>query len=179
MLFLQLLDGEGAELNYERCEIANDIIYLGQHLANIGLAVASYSRDRPKTLTLPTPPQEFLTTFITDCNSFWLINDYTNIEILGNKILPECHVKVKGLDTVDALLTVDFSIDDTTCTEGGYSVELDKGTMVINDSAMIEFGEAFKNIIIIMSPCKDVVRIKETYSDTLSVLIKGGAGNGK
>ena len=164
-------------MDYERCAIANDEIYLGENLANVGLAVTNYSGERAKMLIMPTPMQDFLTTYVTDCNSSWKVVGHSNIEVRGREILPGCHIKVPGNENVDATLTVDFDLDQSSCIDG-YSVELNKDRMVVQN-AIVEFGRPFKNIVIIMSPCNDVVHIKKTYDDTSTVLIKGGAGNDK
>ena len=165
-------------MDWRRCEIANSEVYIGRHLAKIGLANVRYEGNHPIKLTTPSPPQEYLTTTITDCDSDWFIHGHTNLEIKGNEILSGCHAQVYGIDTVNATITVDFGIFDSSCS-GTYSVELDGEVLTINDSKAIEFGTAFKNFNFIMSPCDDRVHIKRMPTNTSSVLIKGGAGNGK
>ena len=128
-------------------------------------------------MTLPFPPQVFLTTYISDCNSLWALSGHTNIEIKGREIQSGCSILAPGIDTDDALLTVDFYLSSEPCTDG-YSVEVDENTVVIG-GATITFGRPFRDILLVGSPCDDIFHIKKTYSDTSSIQIIGGLGNGK
>ena len=166
-------------MDYERCNIENDEIYLGKISANFGIAVVDYfgSRQQKMKVQLPVPVQDYLTTYVTSCDSVWEIVGHTNIEVKGREISSDCDINVPGTTSVDATLVVDFGIDLENCSNG-YSVTLDEGVLIVQ-GARIEFGRPFKIIDLIMSPCDDIVHIKKTYDDTIDVFITGGGGNDK
>ena len=162
-------------MDYERCELS-DVLYIGRSLATFGPATVRYTGNRAKAVRLPSP-QDYIRTVITDCDSEWVITGHTDLEIQGNKIRSGCSLDVQGTDMFDATIFVDFGIDDKSCSDG-YAVELDGNVITIN-GARVEFGSAFKNVVIIGSPCNDVIRIKKTLGNTEVVDIRGGAGSGK
>ena len=165
-------------MDYERCNIENDDIYLGKKSANFGSAVVDYfgSRQQNMKVQLPFPVQDYLTTYVTSCDSVWEVVGHTNIEVNGREISPDCVINVPGTASADATLVVDFGID-LDCSNG-YNVTLDEGVLIVQ-GARIEFGTPFKIIDLIMSPCDDIVHIKKTYDDTIDVFITGGGGNDK
>jgi len=176
---LQLGNGN-AKLNYERCSITDNTIYLGETLARIGIVNVRHSGEKSQSLVLPDPPSEFLDTYVTDCDNAWNITGFANVNVEGRKINANCIVDVPGIVDSTARLTIDFTEGDMDdCSNGRqYSVELDGGMMTINGRARVNFGNMFNSIIVKMSPCGgDYIHIKRTYDDTELVLIEGGGGS--
>ena len=178
----QVNSSTGVVLDFTRCRIETDEIFVGQSKANIGKGVVSYSGGGKKVIKLPSPIQDSLETTIQDCNNMeWKLDGHTNLVIKGRNIGQNCQVKVNvdnvnGTSQSDANLLVDFELDQS-C-EKRYSVELKKDRILIDDS-YIEFGKSFKNIQLLMSPCDDIVKVTSTLENTESVSIISGGGNGK
>ena len=127
---------------------------------------------------MPKPAQDSLTTIVAECDSEWDITGHTNLEIQGNKIISSCSIGVPGVDGKTPSLTVDFGNDKSCEGKVPYSFELNKGIIKVN-GAEVDFGSVFTSIVIYGSPCRDIIRIKETYDNTEVVDIRGGAGSGK
>ena len=164
-------------LNYERCQITNDEIIIGENRANIGQGVVSYSGSGSKTLLLPSPVQSSLETTITDCDVEWNLIGHTNVVLKGRDIQPGCHIDVPGSDQSDATLFIDLEMDRA-CTTG-FTVEVDEDNIIIDGNSVITFGTPFKGIDIAMSPCDDTVIIKKTRQDADVISIETGNGNGE
>ena len=175
---MQLGNGN-AKLNYERCSITENTIYLGETLARIGIVNVRHSGEKSQSLVLPNPKSDFLVTYVTDCDNAWNIEGFANVNVEGRKINANCIVNVPGIVDSIARLTIDFTEGDMDdCNGRQYSVELDGGMMTINGGAEVNFGTMFKSIIVKMSPCGgDYIHIKRTYDDTELVLIEGGGGS--
>ena len=118
-----------AKLNYERCSITENTIYLGGTLARIGIVNVRHSGEKSQSLVLPSPPSDFLETYVTDCDNAWNIEGFANVNVEGRKINANCIVNVPGIDDSTARLTIDFTEGDMDdCSNGRqYSVELDGG----------------------------------------------------
>lgn len=166
-------------LNYERCRISNSdstITIGGDQVIGAGVTSFSSSSLNDAEMILPSPIQDSLTTIIgSECNTRWNLKGHTNLLIKGNEIKPGCDITANGNNT-DSILTVDFGLETSTCTEG-FTLEVYDGTMDINGATLV-YGTVFKNIIIKMSRCDDVVRIKQTYDYTNNSLIDIFTGGG-
>ena len=168
-------------LNYERCRVTNSgesiITIEGEQVVGMGVTSYRSSTLNSAKMIFPTPIQDALTTIIgSECDTRWELVGHTNMEIRGDQIKPGCDIAALGNQT-DSILTVDFGLETIgeNCAQG-YEIEVDEGQMVIN-GATLTYGSPFKDIILIMSACNDIVHIKKTFKDSSLIDINTGGGN--
>ena len=168
--------------NWSRCKAQSGEIMIGGTQL-VGVSIVKFSKLKYATIFLPNEPvQEFLVTTVGgDCVSKWTLNGSTDITIKGRETMQGCFVSVPG-DSGDAFtLTIDFSLDLESC-GSGYSVLIDRDEVSIGSRnsmtyPVIQFGKKFKDIVILMSPCDDMVEIRQTYEDASFIEIVSGGGN--
>ena len=159
-------------LDYEQCQISNDELVIGGN-ATVGYGLVEYTSllDTARVF-LPSPQDTMLTTIGGSCDSEWEIVGHTDSIIQANEIAAGCKVEAHGLDETNAVLTIDFGLEEP-CTRG-YKIELEESNIKIDDRDVVTFGRPFKDILFIMSNCSDFIHIAHTFNDTSSLEILGG-----
>ena len=161
--------------NWSSCKVqSNEIVIGGKSL--VGVGITKYSNLRQASINLPTPPQDFLSTTVDNgCTSKWTLTGSTDLTIKGREAKLGCLVNAPG-DISDAVLTIDFDLEKS-CSSG-FEVVVDEDEISIgsrNSMAIpvVVFGHKFRDIVIIMSPCDDLVKIRQTYEDAAYIEIVG------
>ena len=173
-------DMKGSDIikfNWERCLVqSGEIVIGGKKL--VGVGITNYSNLKQASIILPTPPQDFLLTTVgNDCTSAWELTGSTDLKIKGREAKIGCFVDAPGNLADGAVLTIDFDLDLGSC-GSGYFVVIDENEVYIGTRGsmsylVVQFGQKFRDIVIIMSPCDDFVQIKKTYDDSSYVEIVG------
>ena len=146
----------------------------------MGAGVTTYASSlTAATIVMPEPRQGFLQTVVgSDCNAEWTLRGATDILIKGAELGTNCKVKAYGNDggkDNTLSLTIDFGLD-LACNID-RTVQMNKNSMNVNSSPVLEFDESFKIITIIMSKCNDAVHVAESFPDTQSIEIITGKGD--
>ena len=134
MYLLQAGGLERVELNYGRSKIETSTIAIeGEKVVGFGVtnfkpaaqrSLISSSRrllseqQNENKMLLPSPIQDSLTTSVgKKCDSAWNLEGHTNLYINGHEIESGCEITANG-DQTDSILTVDFGLKSSACTEG-------------------------------------------------------------
>ena len=173
----------GVVLDYTKCQFTKQEISISGEkiLADEAFSV-SYERLGNAKIMLPSPAQDFLVTrFSSGCNSNTILEGFSNLVVQANLIQSGCSIKADGTMS-DATLTIDFGYESNAACVNGFEVILTQGMALIkrNDATIeIQIGASFRDILIKMSNCDDIVSVEETFANAASVEISGGGGNDK
>ena len=163
--------------DWKRCKVQSGEVFIGGKELN-GVGVAKFSNLREGNITLPTnPSQDFLQTTVgSGCDSMWSLYGSSDLTIRARETESGCFIDAPG-GLTDAVLTIDFGLDLESC-GSGYKVEVNENVVEIGGrnseiQPVVEFGRAFKDVVLIMSPCDDEVLIKKTSEDVSYIEIVG------
>lgn len=178
---INLGDTDSVVLNYTICQIdTNEISVSGDTILVGSSAVISHSNLDKAKIVLPTPGQDFLVTKFTDCSADVELDGFSNVFVQANLVQQGCGIRVDGTAT-SAIMEIDFGSESNADCDDGFEVTIERTTVTIvraNVPIMeIKYGASFRDILVRMSNCDDVVNVVSTHHNASSVEIWGAGGN--
>ena len=177
-------------LRYQECPdvVSNNKVFISQNQVVAGISKTFFDHDVIEgCLITPKPEIDLFTTFFgSECDSKWVIDGHSNVEVKASELLDGCAIEAPGAAT-DAKLRIDFgSGSDCTGRENKVVLTTDDDNNVIatispkhlSGDIRVTVGSIFKNIEILGSPCNDEIILERTpFEVEGSVSIDGQSGN--